>query len=67
YVTPVEFERVGDNATRMSMTMNATAETLSSKIMMVAFGFMAKSVAKALQADLRDIKVYCESAAPAAV
>ncbi|MEO1716615.1 MAG: SRPBCC family protein [Planctomycetota bacterium] len=67
YLTPVEFERIGDNETRMSMTMNATAETLSSKIMMVVFGFMAKSAAKALQADLRDIKVYCESAAPAAV
>ncbi|MEL6497272.1 MAG: SRPBCC family protein [Planctomycetota bacterium] len=67
YLTPVEFERIGDNETRMSMTMNATAEKLSSKIMMVVFGFMAKSAAKMLQADLRDIKAYCEGSAQPAV
>ncbi|MEO1533955.1 MAG: SRPBCC family protein [Planctomycetota bacterium] len=67
YVTPVEFERLGDNETRMSMTMHATAETLSARIMMVVFGFMAKSAVKALQADLRDIKAYCEAATPAVV
>lgn len=62
YLTPITFEDLGNNQTRMTMTFNATPETFGAKVMMKVFSFMTKKLTQCLADDLADIKSAAESA-----
>lgn len=61
YVSVLSFESIDENTTKMSMSFNATPETVMAKILMKVFAAMTKKLTKCLQDDLRDIKVAAEA------
>jgi uncharacterized membrane protein len=61
YMTSLSYEALGAGETRIRMTFGATAETVMAKVMMLVCAFMTKTIIKCFEADLRDIKTYCEA------
>jgi len=65
YLTDITFESLpeqsGNPVTAMTMTFNATPETLGAKVMMKIFAFMTKKLVQCLADDLRDIKTAAEA------
>jgi len=61
YLTDISLEQTGDGSCRITMSFNATAESVMAKFMMIFCFLFKKMLIKCLTADLGDIKAKAES------
>jgi uncharacterized membrane protein len=61
YLSTIACEPIDAETTRMTMSFNATPETLMARVMMFMFSFMRKKLVQCLDEDLEDIKGVAES------
>lgn len=61
YLSTISCEAIDEATTKITMSFNATPETIMAKVMMVLFSFMRKKLVQCLQEDLDDIKGVAES------
>ncbi|MAO23449.1 MAG: hypothetical protein CMJ25_22085 [Phycisphaerae bacterium] len=60
-LSEIPFEPIDEQTTRISMSFNATPETITAKIMMKVFVAMTKKLTECLVEDLRNIKESAEA------